>query len=218
MEVIVRTTTSNDWITGIFLLSLLLLVLAREIFDNRFTTFTSLVFSNKYVVTFNKIGRFSVGFNLLMSVFQLLNFGLFFYIAFHLLGPNFVHIKRINYSSIILGLMAFYVFKICIQLLTGYIFNIHKFIRTYLIQKWTYLNFSAFAIFLLNLLLAYAAPESKTLIFLGLGLITTVNLIGWFTLINSNLKFLTTHFFYFILYLCSLEIAPLVIVPYVLNA
>lgn len=218
MDALARTTYSNDWITALFLLSLLLLVLAREFFGSRFTTFASLPFQNKYMVMFNKKSRLSSGFHWLLSTFQMLNLGLFFYLAARILRQRPQPEKLLDYGFIIGAMLVFYLIKMGLQFSAGYIFNIRKLLRSYIFNKWTYLNYSALAIFWLNLLLAYAAPDSKILVIFGFGLLITVNLIGWFTVLNSNLKYLTSHFFYFILYLCGLEIAPLVIVPYVLNA
>ena len=49
MEAVERMVLSNDWITGILLLSLLCMVFAKELFYNRFLNFIILPFNNKYI-------------------------------------------------------------------------------------------------------------------------------------------------------------------------
>lgn len=217
MEAVERIVNSNDWITGLVLFSLLMLVLARDRFYNRFISFVILPFNNKYVVLFNKKGRLLSGFHIMLSVVQWLNVSLFMYLAAttwnwqtHADGP-------VNFALILGGLLIFSLAKFGLQILAGYIFNLEKLMQLFLFNKWSYLNFSALILFIFNLLLAYLAPESKPLVLTAFGLALIINLIGWGTLLKSNLKYVTSHFFYFILYLCALEIAPLVIVPYVLN-
>jgi hypothetical protein len=74
------------------------------------------------------------------------------------------------------------------------------------------LNYSSLVMFLVNVMLTYVFIGSKTVILLGSALILLILIIGWVTIIKTHLKFLTNYFFYFILYLCALEIAPIIIV------
>lgn len=217
MEAVERIAYSNDWITGLVLLSLLLLVFARDRFYNRFISFVILPFNNKYVVLFNKKGRLLSGFHIMLSVMQWLNLSLYLYLAAAIWQWYSRSDGPMNYAIILGGVLIFSLSKFGLQVLAGYIFNLEKLMQLFLFNKGSYLNFSALILFIFNLFLVYLAPESKTLVIIAFGLTVITNLIGWATLLKSNLKFVTSHFFYFILYLCALEIAPLVIVPYVLN-
>ena len=218
MEAIDRIVYSNDWITGIVLLSLVLLVIARNRFYNRFIAFIILPFNNKYIMLFNKKGRLVSEFHVLLSVVQCLNLSLFLYLTVSVWHWHSRAEGPLNFGLILGGILIFSIVKLGMQLLAGYIFNLEKMTHIFLFNKGSYLNFSALILFLFNLLLAYLAPESKPIVFIAFSLVVLTNLIGWGELLNSNLKYVTTHIFYFILYLCALEIAPLVIVPYVLNA
>lgn len=218
MEAINRIVYSNDWITGLVILSLLFMVLAREIFYNRFMSFLILPFNNKYILLFNKKGRLLSGFHLIFTAFQLLNVSLFIYLALNIwawkpLPESIISPYVIILSSILLFTLA----KLCLQLFGGYVFNIEKVIQVVIFNKGSYLNYSALILFLFNLLIAYRAPHSKLLLVLGICIALVINLSGWVMLLKSYLKQVTTHFVYFILYLCALEIAPFVIVFYVLN-
>lgn len=218
MEAINRIVYSNDWITGVVILSLLFMVLGREIFYNRFVAFLILPFNNKYILLFNKKGRLLSGFHIIFTLFQILNISLFLYLALKIWAWNPIHESDTSQYGIILGsIILFNLVKLGLQIFGGYVFNIEKMMQILIFNKGTYLNYSALILFLFNLLIAYRAPHSKILVALGLGFAVIINLSGWVMLLKSYLKQLTAHFFYFILYLCGLEIAPLVIVFYALN-
>jgi hypothetical protein len=94
----------------------------------------------------------------------------------------------------------------------GFVFNNGKVISEFIFKKLSYFNYSALVAFLANIILTYVFKDSKAVVFTSLFLIVLINAIGWFTIIKNHQKYLTSHFFYFILYLCALEIAPFVII------
>lgn len=218
MEALERTVLSNDWITGILLLSLLCMVFAKELFYNRFLNFIILPFNNKYIFLYNKKGRLLSGFHLAFSLFQILNLSLFVYLGSLAWGQESRWGSSFVYPVILGGILAFILLKIGMQLTAGYIFDREKLVNSLVFKKISYLNYSTLVLFAANLLLAYLLPQSKAIVLAGFSLALLVNIIGWITILKMNQKYLSTHFFYFILYLCALEIAPLVIISCVLNS
>ena len=218
MEALDRTVFSNDWITGILLLSLLCMVFAKELFYNRFLNFIILPFNNKYVFLYNKKGRLLTGFHLALSLFQALNIALFIILAARAWGQETSWGDSLAFAVILGGLLAFTLLKIGMQLVTGYLFERETLIHSLIFKKISYLNYSTLALFGSNLLLAYLLPQSKTIVVIGVFVALVVNIIGWITILKMHQKYLSSHFFYFILYLCALEIAPLVIISSVLNS
>ncbi|MBT8312181.1 MAG: DUF4271 domain-containing protein, partial [Eudoraea sp.] len=57
MEPVYRTIISNDWVTLVILISLVLLVIAKILFASRFMTFIILPFNSKYIFMYNKKDR-----------------------------------------------------------------------------------------------------------------------------------------------------------------
>ncbi len=218
MEAVERTVLSNDWITGILLLSLLCMVFAKELFYNRFLNFIILPFNNKYIFLYNKKGRLLSGFHLAFSLFQILNLSLFVYLGSLAWGQESRWGSSFVYPVILGGILGFILLKIGMQLIAGYIFDREKLVSSLVFKKISYLNYSTLVLFAANLLLAYLLPQSKTIVLAGFSLALLVNIIGWITILKMHQKYLSTHFFYFILYLCALEIAPLVIISCVLNS
>lgn len=218
MEALDRPLFSVDWITGILFLSLLCMVFAKEMFYNRFLSFIILPFNSKYIFLYNKKGGLLSGFHLAFSLFQVLNLSLFAYLGSLAWGLESQWGDYFSFPVIVAGLSAFTLLKIGVQLVTGYLFEREKLVGSLIFKKMSYLNYSALALFGANLLLTYLLPLSKSIVLGGIFLALLVNIAGWVTILKMHQKYLSSHFFYFILYLCALEIAPFVIISFVLNS
>jgi hypothetical protein len=218
MEAIDRVVLSKDWITGILILSLVCLVFAKSWFYNRFLSFIILPFNNKYVVLYNKKGRLMSGFHLSLSVFQMLNLALYAYLSAVVIFEEDLMQRSFLFPVILGGILLFTLAKIWIQWAGGYIFENQKLITSVVFKKLSYLNFSSLILFTANLLLTYLLPDSKTVVFIAFGLFLLVNIIGWIAILKIHQNYITSHFFYFILYLCALEIAPFLIISNMVKA
>ena len=218
MEPILRNADFPHWITGILLLALLLLVLSKAVFYSRFMNFIILPFNNKYLLLYNKKGRLLSGFHMAVSLFQMLNLALFAYYALAVFYPG-LGLGGITGFLLILGAVAgFTLVKAMVQLAGGIIFESEKDAASMVYGKMSYLNFAALPLFLANLLLTYLFPGSKTLVILGFLLLVLVLAIGWISLVKIHQKQIAAHFLYFILYLCALEISPILIISGILKA
>ncbi|NER10289.1 protein of unknown function [Muriicola jejuensis] len=217
MEPVLRQIGQTDWITVIIFASAVFLVLAKALFYSRFLNFVILPFNSKYVFLYNKKDKLVNGFNLLFGIFLLLNFSLFLYYGVDFYLPEGMISSLLLYSVILIFLVLFLFGKLLTQLGSGTIFNSRAVISEIVFKKITYLNYSGLVMFLMNLLLTYVFAGSKEIYLLGSILVVIVLIIGWATIIKTHLKFVTSYFFYFILYLCALEIAPLIIILNTLN-
>lgn len=218
MEAIDRVVISLDWITGLFLLSLLLLVFAKEMFYPRFLNFIILPFNNRYVVLYNKKGRLFSGFHLALSLFQMLNLALFVYLGVRGMLTEINIDDAFLFPAILAGVLVFTLLKVGLEWIGGYIFGKEKLFVSALFNKLSYLNYSSLALFGANLLLTYLVPGSIPLIGLAAFLFLLINSIGWISLLKLNQNVITSHLFYFILYLCALEIAPFLIISNLVKA
>lgn len=219
MEAVARYIESTDWISAIFLLGLLLLVFAKGLFYSRFLTFVILPFNNKYIILNNKKGKLLSGFHLSLSLFQWLNLSLFGFFALQALVPDSGQWDPLVLFFILFGaILGFTLAKLLLQLACGYLFDNTKMISYLVFQKWSYLNYSTLVLFPVNLLLTYLFPGSKVLVLIGVILLFAVNIAGWANILKIHQKVISAQFFYFILYLCALEIAPVLIVTNLVNA
>ena len=217
MEALERTLASNDWITAVFLLSLLCLVFARAFFYSRFQNFIILPFNNKYIFLYNKKWRLLHGFHLAITLFMFLNLCLYLtLVAGTLLSPE----TEQNGAFLLitgLGLLLFFTGKLLLQFAGGANLEFRGLLASIIFKKMTYLNYSALLMFVANLLLGYVLRDSKIVVFTSLILIFAINLIGWIGILKIHQKLIASHVFYFILYLCTLEIAPFLIISNLLK-
>lgn len=212
MEPLLRPTLHTDWITIIIILSLVFLVLAKSLFYHRFLNFIMLPFNNKYLFLYNKKDVLNNWFHIFLSCFQLLNFALYIYYVKDILYASEKTDSIYIYLLIFAFLFFYLLIKIFFQLGNGFVFNSSKIFAEIIFKKLSYLNHSGSIMLLANILLSYVLIDSKTVVYLSLATILLINVIGWVTVLRNHQNFVMTNFFYFILYLCALEIAPLIII------
>jgi len=212
MEPVQRVINNIDWITVIIFSSILFLVIAKNLFYNRFLNFIILPFNNKYIFMYNKKDKLLNWFNIFFTIFQLLNFSLFIYLSSTILSNSESDLYPVVFV-IILGFLFLFLFgKIFVQMGGGFVFNNNKIISEFIFKKLSYLNYSSIIMLAANIIIAYVLKDSKIVVFVSIFLIVVVNVIGWITIIKNYQKLISSYFFYFILYLCALEIAPFVII------
>jgi len=211
LEAIDRYIFSNDLLTIIILLVLLLLVLAKQLFYNRFEDFTALISSGKFLVIKSKEHKLLFGFNVLMLIVHILSVSLFVFLTFRLFS-NF-DFEDSGYILLrIITVYGFFVFlKITVEKIIANVFDIDEIIDAYIFQKQTYLNFISLIIFGLCLFLVYSNIPSLPLFYLILSVIILTVSYTLYTIVKKNTALMSRYWFYFILYICALEIAPYVI-------
>lgn len=212
MEAILRNEYAVDWITIMLFSSIFFMMLAKTAFYSRFLNYIILPFNNKYIFLYQKKDKIFNWFNIFFSIFQILNFSLFIYLANKIFFNSPQEHQLESYFMIFISLFLFLTIKIILQFGNGFIFNANKTISEIVFKKLSYLNYSGLVMLFANLLLNYVFQESKTVVFIGILLVFFINAIGWITTLRNHQNFLASNFVYFILYLCALEIAPIIIV------
>ena len=212
MNPIYKTVESFDWMTIAILLSLVIIALAKYMFQTRFLSFLILPFNNKYIVLYNKKGRLFSWFHVLMTLFQLINLSLFIFLAWKVFSKD-TSIDPIPIFALIFALVGGYqITKGLLQSVKGFVFNTQDLVAEIIYTKLTYLNHSSLIMLISNILLIYVLQDSKTVIYITIILVFSINTIGLANLLKNYQKVLVPNIFYFILYLCTLEIAPLVVI------
>ncbi len=212
MNPIDKVVVSLDWITIVLFVSMIVLALGKYLFQSKFLNFIILPFNNRYVVLYNKKGRLLNWFHILLTIFQLINFSLFLFFVQKVFFDAQSSSSLFIFFVIAGVLLLFQLIKLLLQFLKGYIFNTTSLISELQFNKISYLNHSSLVMFISNVLLAYIFKDSRIIIYSTIILIVSINIIGLVKLLKNYQKAIIPYFFYFILYLCALEIAPLVIV------
>lgn len=211
MNPVLRTIESSDWITLLIFGSLIFVLIAKSINYTRFLNFIVLPFNNKYIFMYNKKERLLNRFHILFSIFQVINTSLFlFFIYKHFLYTENSPYPYV-YPILLAGFFLFLLSKIILQLTNAFLFGSQSIFSEIIFKKMSYLNYGGILLFLANVLLAYVNIEAKVVIFTAIFLFVGVNAIGWVLVLKNYQNFIANYFFYFILYLCALEIAPLVL-------
>ena len=210
MEAIERYSTSNDLLTLIILLVLVLLVLARKMFPYRFEDFTSLITSGKFLVIKSKEYKAMFGFNVIMLISHILSISVFLYVLYR----YFIGIEN-NSGVILLRIITAYSFfvllKITVEKIIANVFDIDEAIDTYLYQKHTYRNFISLFLFPVSIILVYSQNPQPWVFYTTAALYLITIIFSYSRVIQKNMNIATRNWFYFILYLCALEITPYII-------
>ncbi|AVR45231.1 DUF4271 domain-containing protein [Christiangramia fulva] len=207
MQAIERINNSQDWITLLFLACILLLVLAKMLYPQRFDEFINLFGSGKFMAFKGKENKAFHGFNILMLCVQLLAVSAFLFIAYRYFFdselPSLILFIRIftAYTCLIL-------LKTGVEKIVGNIFEIDEKMDYYVFQKISYRNFISLFVLVMTILLVYTIKVSMVILAVTGGLMLLANAIALFIIYRRNQNIIETNWFYFILYLCALEIAP----------
>ena len=214
MEPILRNIENLDWVTLLIFGSLLLIVVAKNTFYNRFLNFVILPFNNKYIFMYNKKDKLMNWFHIFFTLFQLVNFSLLLFLSWKALFGTLEDpdLNPIMYPILLGAILLFLVLKVFLQLGNGFIFSSNKIISELIFKKLSYLNHSGLIMFIANVVLSYVFKDSKAVVYITFLLVFLINGIGWVVLLRNHQKFIAANFFYFILYLCALEISPWVII------
>jgi hypothetical protein len=161
---------------------------------------------------YNKKEKLLNWFHIFFTLFQIINFSLFVLLAGNVLFAATEDLDPFMYPVVLASILGFIFLKVALQVANGFIFGSSKTISELIFKKLSYLNYTGIVMFVANLILAYVANNSMTVGLVAVFLIMLINVIGWVTLLRNHQKFITNYFFYFILYLCALEISPLIII------
>ena len=205
---------NNDWITLVLLVVFTLLTISRVLFKDRLFHGNTFFLSKKYLSIYytKEKGKILSLYQSLLFVVRLLVLSLMFYLIYRYYQDNVSTNGFRSYLIIILGLGCYIIIIRLIGQLLAYLFDFKNEYGKINYDKVNYFNnlilwllpFLIFSIYLTkyeDLLL-----KISFLIFVGL-LILRYSLV-----LLNNKKFIFNNLFYFILYLCALEIAPLIII------
>ncbi len=208
MEAIERTFISNDWITLILVSCLVLLTVVKIAYANKFADFSELFLNEKYLLKTGKEIKFNDSFNVLLFIVQLLSVSLFLYLIVNALdlapdiSPFFVYLRIFVIYSLFVGV------KFLVEKMMAVLFNGEKEMANYHYHKLVYRNYFSIILILINALFIYTFQPSLLSIQIIVGILVLLNSISLINTLRKHEKLIYSNLFYFILYLCALEIAP----------
>ena len=211
-----RNIIINDWYTVLIVVSMVFIAAAKLLYSSRFNDFIEIIINSNYLKIYIKDQKFINTFDGLLFINLIISLSIFIILSLNSLGNNFQVQNSQLYYKLIVGIGSVLIIKVLLDRLIGSLFEIDALMDDYLFQKITYKNYLGLILLPVNILLIYVIEPTRTLIFVTISLLFIVNFLGFLESVKSHLSLIKSNLFYFILYLCALELAPYLILYKVL--
>jgi len=202
-----RIIENKDWAILLFVLALLLIAISKSAFESRFNDFTNLIVSDKYIKIYKDSTHLISGFTVFLFIVQLISYSFFIQLTLHCFGLASKS-DWIVFVQIITFLIFFIVSKYLIEQIIATSFQMEEFVKQYNLYKLSYRSYIGLILLPLDIVLYYNEILSRTFFFTIIIALLIINLITYLLSLKNYQNLLFSKFFYFILYLCTLEIAP----------
>lgn len=187
-----------------------LLATTRFVYERRFFNFIGVIGNDKYLKKSGK-DRFQDPFNLMLFTVQLLSITAFI----SLILTRFDLMPGLSAQILFLRVMVCYGLfigvKFLLERIIAVLFNGEEILRPYHYKKLMFRNFFGMLLLPVNALFAYSYIPSKNTVIGILIFFVLLNTLSIVSIIKRYEKLIIHNLFYFILYLCALEIAPYLI-------
>lgn len=206
----IRDMYSNELFTILLMVGIVVIAIAKLIAPRRFDDFLLVIGNSKYLKIYTREQKFFDKFDALLFGNLILGLTTFSFIVYR----NIYSEKSIDINFLFklsMGIGTFILIKVLIERLIASVFEIDKLIDQYLFQKISYKNYLGLLLLPINAILLFTFNNSLTLVCIFMGLLLAVNIFGLITSFKTHQSLIKGNLFYFILYLCALEIAPYII-------
>ncbi len=212
VEEIVRV--NNNWITIVFIAVLTILVVLNIFFGKRLLRTNSMLLNKSYVqIYYNKDkGKFFALVPFLFFIVQIFAISLLLYLFMFLLNTKNT-LLNFNGYLLILGIVSGY---LVLRYLTGFLlatlFELKTQFYKLLFEKTNYLSNVILWVLPILLLSSYITFFKFTMVKITLSFFIILLIFRYVLILINNKKLILNNLFYFILYICALEIAPLILI------
>ncbi len=210
-----RQVISNDFYTILLLLSCVSLAVTNRVYPKRFKNFFSILYHYIYFKKYAKEANLFDSFNVVLFGNFILNSSIFSYLILGYFFPDYT-ITFLPYTILFsCCYIAFLILKVLFQNTIASVFSIEKITINFVFLKLSYKNLIGILLLPINAILLYSTYTSVinyTYLFLSfIVLLLIINFFGFINFIKLNRSKIIPYIFYFILYICTLEITPYVI-------
>jgi hypothetical protein len=205
-----REVISNELFTILIVLGLCILAFAKYAFSNRFNDYLWVIGNSKYLKIYAREQKFIDQFDSLLFVNLIISLSIFSFVGYNTFVDS-LQFDLTTFIKLFVGIGAIILIKILLERLIGSLFDIDELIDSYIFQKTNYKNYIGLFLLPINIILIYAIQPTATIMYVVIAFVILINLIGFITSFKTHQKTILNNLFYFILYLCALEIAPYII-------
>ena len=211
-----RFLEPKDWATYLFILTFVLIAIAKTAFETRFSDFLRMLISDKYIRVYKDTSHLMSGFNVLLFLVQIISFSFFIQL---LLSHFFAFSKTdwVLFLRIFTFFGTFVLSKFLIEKIVAAVFNIEEFAEQFNLQKVSYRTFIGIVLLPVTVYLFYNDSSSNIVFYCIISVILAINVYTYLISLKIYQNVLIGKLFYFILYLCALEIAPYYFIYYLIT-
>ena len=202
-----RITENKDWATALFVLAFAIIAITKSFNENRFGDFINLIFSDKYYKVYRDSSQLKSSFTISLFFVQVISFAFFIQISLNIFGYA-SKTDWLLYIQIITFLIFFILSKFLVEKIIATTFNIEEFMEQFNLQKITYRTYIGIIILPINIILFYHNTVSQHIPITIIATILGLSILTYALSIKKYQNVIFGKLFYFILYLCTLEIAP----------
>ena len=202
-----RVIENKDWATILFVLSFAIIAMTKSAFENRFSDFAKFIYSDKYTNVYKDSSNLKSGFTISLFFVQIISLAFFIQLSLSFFGYA-SKTDWILYIQIITFLIFFVLSKFLIEKIIATAFGIEEFVEQFNLQKVTFRTYIGLVILPINIILFYYNSISRNILIFFIAIVLIVNIFTYLVSIKNYQNIIFSKLFYFILYLCALEIAP----------
>jgi Domain of unknown function (DUF4271) len=213
-ELIPRIVENKDWVTLVFIMAFAIVAITKAVFENRFNDFINLIANNKYLRIYKDSSNLLSWFTVLLFVVQLISVSFFI----QLVLSHFNYTSKTNwivFIQIFTFVSVFILAKYLVEKMIATSFDAESFIEQFNLFKISYRSYLGIVLLPVNILMFYT-NFINTYIIIGLLIsLLAINAITYLISLKNYQNLIIGKLFYFILYICTLEIAPYYMIYYV---
>ncbi len=210
-----RIIVSKDWVAIVLLIAVTLLILNRLKSSDRYYKLKNLLINNTYINSYSKANPLLFNsFSIIFLAVYVIIISFLLFISLHLFEPKIASFDFLFYVKIAFIVCFFIGLRIVAGVLLGVLFEMERTQKYFTFLKASYL--SNYSLIMLPLIAIHFYFDSDVYSYFLLIVAVLLFLYYYVLLIKNNQSLVFGKSFYFILYLCTLEIAPFIIMTKIL--
>ncbi len=202
-----RIIDNKDWATVLFVMSFATIAITKSAFENRFADFAKLIYSDKYTSIYKDGSHLNSSFTLVLFVVQIISFAFFIQISLSHFGYG-SKTDWILFIQIITFVIYFVLSKFLVEKIIANAFDIEEIIEQFNLQKVIFRTYIGIFLLPINIVLFYSDGVSNNFMILLILIVLASCVLTYLVSIKKHQNVIFSKLFYFILYLCALEIGP----------
>ena len=204
----IRNILLKDAFTVIILSLIIIITLIKYNNHKKFNSLLKIFWNSSYLKKYKYEKVTYYPFDYFLQINFVISLGLFVFIYNVTYNGNRLSFNFLEFLDIIQIIVAFLVLKNLTELVISWFFNIQWLTNLYLNEKINYNSLIGLIILLINVLILYFFNPSINVLFIFIYIILLLKLAAYINSFILHQKTIKKSWFYFILYLCTLEIIP----------